>query len=115
MSTSEAWKTPRGARPNRRGEPARLDEQTRASECAPSATAKAAAEENPRVGCWSHGASRDLDEGSPHPASVYVCRPHRIRLTWPVRYFSTTYGHFVRLQPTLSIEREGCGPGTSRS
>jgi hypothetical protein len=26
MATSEARKTPRGARPNRRGEPARLDE-----------------------------------------------------------------------------------------
>src|SRR6267154_4255729 len=28
----------------------------------------------------------------------------------PVRHFSMTYGHFVRLQPTLSIERDGCGP-----
>jgi hypothetical protein len=62
MVTSEARKTPRGARPNRRGEPARLDEQIRESERAPSAMAQAVAEENPRVGCWSHGASRDLEE-----------------------------------------------------
>jgi len=31
-------------------------------ECAPSATAQAAAESNPRVGCLSHGASRGLEE-----------------------------------------------------
>ncbi len=60
--TPEAWKTPRGARPNRRGEPARLVEHTFLRRCASSVAAKTAANANPRVGCSSHGANRDLEE-----------------------------------------------------
>ena len=32
--------------------------------------------------------------------------PRQSGLHGPIRYFSTTYGHLVRRQPTLSIERE---------
>ena len=60
--TPEAWKTPRGARPNRRGEPARLVEHIFLRRRAPFIAEKAAANENPRVGCSSYGANRDLEE-----------------------------------------------------
>jgi len=60
--TPEARKTPRGARPNRREEPARLAERVFERKRASFAVAQAIADENPRVGCWSHGANRDLEE-----------------------------------------------------
>ncbi len=62
MVTPEARKTPRGARPNRRGEPARLDERAFERGRVPFAVAQAIGDENPRVGCWSRGANRDLEE-----------------------------------------------------
>ena len=44
---SRAWQTPRGARPNRRGELARLDECFRESESAPFTVTQAAGKDEP--------------------------------------------------------------------
>jgi len=62
VATPEARKTPRGARPNRRGELARLAERIFVRRCVPFTAAQAVVNENPRVGCSSYGANRDLEE-----------------------------------------------------
>ena len=63
VATPEARKTPRGARPNRRGEPARLTESAfMQMNALLSRWRKPLSIENPRVGCWIPIAIPGLEE-----------------------------------------------------
>jgi hypothetical protein len=65
VATSGARKTPRGARPNRRGGPARPAHVALEGE----------RRRDPRVGCLSPGAIRDLEEWSPFGCMAKATRP----------------------------------------
>src|SRR5260370_42709391 len=77
------WKTPRGARPNRRGEPARLDERLARGSMLPQRWRK------PSPGPPSGRLLESRREARPRGMIAAACRPfhgrmgHRIRLTGP--------------------------------